>query len=192
MHGFCRRYGFRDKPRRLRFRILDPSCSLIPGAGEQDITLTANAFARLRLPVKRVFMTENEINFLAFPAVKAAMVVFGAGYGFEVLRQAEWLRDCRVDYWGDLDTHGFAILDQLRLELPHARSFLMDRETLLAHRAQWGSEPRPQTRELPRLTADERMLYDELRSNRLGTNVRLEQERIAYGWLLKRLEEDGV
>lgn len=39
-----------------------------------------------------------------------------------------------VHYWGDLDTHGSAILDRLRAWLPQTRSFLMDRETLLDHR----------------------------------------------------------
>ncbi len=43
------------------------------------------------------------------------------------LAQAGWLARCQVYYWGDIDTHGFAILDQLRTHIPHARSLLMDR-----------------------------------------------------------------
>jgi len=30
------------------------------------------------------------------------------------------LRARRVRYWGDIDTHGFSILDQLRVHLPQA------------------------------------------------------------------------
>jgi hypothetical protein len=36
-----------------------------------------------------------------------------------------------VLYWGDLDTHGFAILDELRAHCPHAESLLMNRATFL-------------------------------------------------------------
>ena len=58
----------------------------------------------------------------------------------------------------------------------------MDRDTLLAHREQWVDEPQPTHRELPRLTDDERRLYDDLRWRRLrDAPLRLEQERIAFG-----------
>lgn len=43
-----------------------------------------------------------------------------------VLRDAGWLADCTLWYWGDLDTQGFAILSQLRGYWPQTRSFLMD------------------------------------------------------------------
>jgi len=100
--------------------------------------LDADSFIRLQPAVSRVFITENEINFLAFPAVADSLLVFGAGYGFDGLAQAGWLARCQVYYWGDIDTHGFAILDQLRTHIPHARSLLMDRATLLAFEDQWG------------------------------------------------------
>jgi hypothetical protein len=66
--SFARRYGFRDKPVRIRFRILDPAHSRLPREFGDDITLDAASFARLAPGVARVFITENEINFLAFPA----------------------------------------------------------------------------------------------------------------------------
>ena len=129
-----------------------------------------------------VFITENEINFLAFPAAADSLVVFGAGYGFDALAQAGWLQQRTLHYWGDIDTHGFAILDQLRSHFPHAQSFLMDRDTLLAHQPQWLEEPQPTQRELPRLSPDEQRLYDDLRWRRLRDEpLRLEQERIAFG-----------
>ncbi|WP_431197125.1 Wadjet anti-phage system protein JetD domain-containing protein [[Micrococcus luteus] ATCC 49442] len=63
------------------------------------------------------------------------LAIYGAGYGFTSLRDASWLWDCEVLYWGDLDTHGFRILDQLRAVHPQVVSVLMDESTLLAHRA---------------------------------------------------------
>ncbi|WP_449257948.1 DUF3322 domain-containing protein [Chlorobium limicola] len=185
--GFCRRYGFRDKPLRVRFRILDPELALLPVNADQDIALTEAAFAGLDLAVETVFITENEINFLAFPPVSRSMVIFGAGYGFENLATAHWLHERKIHYWGDIDTHGFAILNQLRRFFPEAISLLMDKETLLAHRPLWGVEPSPETVELTRLTSEEFSLYDDLRSDSLGERIRLEQERIGFEWLVDAL-----
>jgi hypothetical protein len=185
--AFARRYGLREPPPQIRFRILDPRLELLKGINATDITLTHNAFAQLRLNARRVFITENLVNFLAFPDVADSLVVFGAGYGFESLAAAHWLADCDIHYWGDIDTHGFAILDQLRAHLPDVRSLLMDRETLVEHRPLWGHEPKPQRRDLTRLHGDERDLYNNLRDNRLGEQVRLEQERIGFSWICSRL-----
>jgi len=184
---FCHRYGFKDKPLRIRFRLLDPSIALLPDGCEQDIGVTQAAFERLDVPVRRVFITENEVNFLAFPPLAGSLVIFGAGYGFEVLAGARWLHTRSMFYWGDIDTHGFAILDQLRASFPQVQSLLMDKATLLAHAAQWGEEPQPVLRDLPRLTVEERALFDELRDNRLRVGLRLEQERIGFDWLQKTL-----
>ena len=187
--GFARRYGFRDRPERIRLRTLDPAKTLLPGAVDADLTLDATSFAGLDPGVSRVFITENEINFLAFPRIRDSLLIFGAGYGFEVLARAAWLQHCRVHYWGDIDTHGFAILDQLRAHLPDARSLMMDRTTLLAFEAHWGFEERPTLRELKRLNANERALYDDLRDDRIRPNLRLEQERIGFGWVKRALAE---
>lgn len=181
---FARRFGFLDKPVRIRFRLLDPASTSLPGCqGLPDLTLDATSFAALALPIEQVFVTENETNFLAFPQATRAIVVFGAGYGWEALARAAWLHRCRLRYWGDIDTHGFAILDQLRGHFPHAASFLMDRETLLAHRLHWDEESDPARHALSRLTTEEAAVYDELRFDRLQPRLRLEQERIGYGWL---------
>ena len=187
--GFCRRYGFLDKPSRVRFRILDSNLRLLPVEADQDITLTQAAFASLDSPVSKVFITENEINFLAFPDVSDAMVIFGAGYGFDNLAAAPWLHEIQIYYWGDIDTHGFAILNQLRGFLPHVVSFLMDQQTLLAHRALWGVETQPETGTLTRLSSKESALYDQLRQNHWGERVRLEQERIGFDFLREVLRE---
>lgn len=186
---FNRRFGFLDKPARIRIRLLDPALPSLPGCeGLPDITLDAASFAALALPVEHVFITENETNFLAFPEVARAIVVFGAGYGgWEPLARAAWLHRCQLNYWGDIDTHGFAILDQLRGHFPSAASFLMDQETLTAHRLHWCEEPEPVRHDLSRLTNEELALYDDLRFDRHRPRLRLEQERISFGWVIDRL-----
>jgi hypothetical protein len=197
---FARRYGLRDKPSRVRFRVLDPALGLHVGISRssselqpEELCLLSDDFARL-FPTRahdwlpRVFITENEINFLSFPAMADSLIVFGSGYGFSSLASAEWLRHCRIRYWGDLDTHGFAILDQLRADFPDAESLLMDRRTLLEHRALWTSEGSPTKAELTRLRGDERELYDDLRYDHLTPALRLEQERIRFSWVESALK----
>jgi hypothetical protein len=184
VNQFAGRFGLRDKPLRIRFRMLDPDKVLFRTTDTtQDITLDAVSFAQLDPDVGRIFITENEINFLALPALRDSMVIFGAGYGFEMLANATWLSDRRIHYWGDIDTHGFAILDQLRNQFDHVESFLMDRNTLLAFASQWDREEQQTLRDLPRLNREERALYDDLRDNRLRKNLRLEQEKIGFGWV---------
>lgn len=186
---FAARYGFRDKPVRIRFRLLDGATRSIPGVTCPDLALDAESFACMQCPARRVFITENETNFLAFPEATDALVIFGAGYGWNALARAQWLTGSDIHYWGDIDTNGFAILDQLRAYFPHATSFLMDRETLHAHDAHWGDEPVQVRHDLPRLQIEELALFDDLRANRIRTNLRLEQERIGYRWVTERLEQ---
>jgi hypothetical protein len=128
----------------------------------------------------RVYVVENEITYLAFPLTEGVMVVFGAGYAVSVLEPLDWLAGVDLVYWGDIDTHGFAILDRLRRRFPHARSMLMDRGTLLAHRSQWVSEPNPSAGRLDLLNAEESQLYHHLVADALGPSVRLEQERVSF------------
>lgn len=189
LRQFEQRYGLNAKPALVRFRCLDPSLQLGP---LDDVSTPAAQFAQLRLPVSNVFVTENEINGLAFPQCPSSIVVFGLGYGLTRLSEVPWLHDTTVYYWGDLDTHGFAMLARLREHLPHARSFLMDRQTLELHQALWSVEASPYLGELSLLTTDEASLFEELKSQRLGIGVRLEQERIAYAWVRQAITALGV
>ena len=182
--NFEPRYGLRSKPSQIRFRILDERLAI---QGLTDLAVPAREFAGLDLPVERVFITENEINGLAFPDVPGSLVIFGLGYGLDRLSAVRWLHRRALHYWGDIDTYGFHILDRLRALFPDAQSFLMDRETLLEHAPLWVREGNPYDGELARLNSAERALYDDLRHNRLGERVRLEQERIPYGWLERAL-----
>jgi len=64
----------------------------------------------------------------------------------------------------------------------------MDRETLMDHRTLWVQEEARHAGPLPRLTADEASLYETLIADRLGERVRLEQERIGFGWVSRAIE----
>jgi hypothetical protein len=127
-----------------------------------------------------VYIIENEITYLAFPPVPDAIALFGGGYAVSAVESLDWLADRQLNYWGDIDTHGFAILDRLRHRVPHTRSLLMDRGTLLAHESQWVREPAPVVARLDHLHPEEADLYRDLVEDTLGETVRLEQERISY------------
>lgn len=183
---FEERYGLRPKPTLIRFRLLDDSLVL---HGLTDVATPASEFARLRLGVDRVFITENEINGLTLPPAPRSLAIFGLGYGLDRLGAIPWLRDTVVWYWGDIDTHGFAMLDRLRALLPHTHSFLMDEETLLAHRSHWGREEVQHAGALPRLSPPERRVHEALLAGTWAPSLRLEQERIGYSWVRHALAE---
>lgn len=182
---FAARHGFLHVPERVRFRVLDPGIPVLGSA--RDITVTAEAFSVLSLPVERVIVTENLVNFLSLPDSPGTLALFGEGYGFSALANAQWLQACEIRYWGDLDTHGFRILDQLRALHAHVTSVLMDLETLLSHRDRWGTEPTPSRAALTRLTAEESDVYQALQDDQYGASVRLEQELIRWEWAAERL-----
>jgi len=183
--GFEARYGLRAKPTLVRFRILDARHAI---AGLTDLMVPAEHFAGLSPSIARVLVVENEITGLAFPPMPDSMVVLGLGHAVSLIAAARWLADRDVHYWGDLDTHGFAMLDRLRASLPGTHSLLMDRATLLAHRPMWTTEEAPHIATLDRLTPEEVALHADLRYDRFGRSVRLEQERISFAWLRSALD----
>lgn len=173
--------GLRREPDRLRLRVLDAGLRTHVG-GLGDIHAPFEHLAALALPVSRVFIVENKQTGLAFDDLPGAVVLMARGYAVDRLHELPWLRAAEaVHYWGDLDTHGLAILGRLRGHLPQVRSLLMDEATLLSHRALWVTEPQPHRADtIDHLEAAEQALYRDLRGDRWGVRVRLEQERI--GW----------
>lgn len=180
---FEKRYGFLGKPELVRFRILDPSLDY---RGCNDISLTAKQFCQLfkagePLPIERVFVIENDICALTLPPAEKSLVIFGRGYNFDHLRDCAWLYRVAIWYWGDIDTHGFAILDQFRSLFPHTSSFLMDRATLMEHKDSWVYEPKPFIGVLHHLHVEEVALYEDIASGKVQENIRLEQELVRFG-----------
>ncbi|PMM02558.1 Wadjet anti-phage system protein JetD domain-containing protein [Vibrio breoganii] len=179
-HGFEQRFGLKFDPPMIRFRLLDPQF-WHEFAGMSDITLPLEQFTQLDLMIDQVYITENKINGLAFPKARNAIVIFGLGYGIQSLKSVPWLTQCQIRYWGDIDTHGFAILSQLRSYFPHTQSMLMDEATLLACKGGWGTEKASKAHKAERLnclTASEAQLYHDLKTHRWQPNLRLEQEQV--------------
>jgi hypothetical protein len=183
--GFVEGLGLGTTPQSVRLRFA-PGVLPVPDA-LSEATFRLEQLTALAVPARTAVIVENEISFLSVPVPDQGVVLWGKGFEVGRAGRLGWLADAEVHYWGDLDTHGFAILNLLRAVVPHARSFLMDRATLLAHRDRWVVEPAPTSALLAHLHPDERALYDDLVADRLGEKVRLEQERIDWAWATERL-----
>jgi hypothetical protein len=187
-YGFERRFGFLYDEPTIRFRVLDDS--IFPGSGYRDISVPIGMFSKYDVPGCRiVFITENIVNGLAFPQFNGGIVIFGLGYGVGDIVESHWLRDKRLVYWGDIDTHGYGILSMLRGKFPHVESILMSSLDLDVNCSIAVSEP-PETRrtdELPNLTPVEREAYVRLLPGGDRDGLRIEQERIPFTALMASL-----
>lgn len=185
-HGFEKKYGLKYDLPMIRFRILDKTLTI---QNMSDIALPLDAFKKLDLACTKVYITENKINGLSFPMVKGAMVIFGLGYGIETLKEVKWLEDKALFYWGDIDTHGFAILSQIRGYFSHVESLLMDKEVINSykHLAVEENKVKRFLGELGHLTKEEEEIFKGLKDDVYGKAFRLEQERISLNDLLDRL-----
>ena len=154
--------------------------------GLRDLASPVDEVARLPLRPRLVLVSENLESMLALPGWDGVVAVHGSGYAVSVLERVEWLRNVPILYWGDLDSHGFAILHRLRTHLPQVTSVLMDEQTLVDHRDLWVREEKPHRGEFDTLTGQEARALARVRAE---GDVRLEQERIPWEVALARLED---
>jgi hypothetical protein len=146
-----------------------------------DITAPIVDLASIPIRPTHVYIVENLQTGLAFPDAPGSVVLMRMGYAVDALAQLPWVAGTVCNYWGDIDTHGFAILNRARAYMSGLRSILMDEQTLLSHRPFWVKEDAQHSAlELPNLNEAECALYRALKEQRWGSNVRFEQERIAW------------
>jgi len=173
-------------PTLIRVRFLD--AALRPG-GLIDVTAPAAELAQLNVSPATVLVVENLETLLALPELADTVAAHGSGYGVAArLRDIPWISGAHLLYWGDLDSHGFAILNELRSQL-QAESLLMDEETLLAHRDLWVPEPKPAVGTYPQLSPEEQQVLARLRTE---GSPRLEQERIPWEFAMQRVFSRSV
>ena len=188
---FFQRCGLKAPSQLIRLRILDDSLRQRVG-GLSDISAPWEQLAELDLPVSNVFIVENLQTGLAFDDLPGSVVIMQLGYGVDVLGRLPWAARAHCIYWGDLDTHGFAILNRARGQLPELKSVLMDEATLRSHQDLWVEEKDQHAAEtLPLLTDLELAVYQAIKRNVWGQNVRLEQERIAWDLAWNTLQQQG-
>jgi hypothetical protein len=181
--------GLRQPPALMRVRVLDANLRAQLG-GLSDISAPIADLAAIPIRPARVFIVENLQTGLAFPDVAGAVVLMRMGYAVDALGRLPWIAGADCCYWGDIDTHGIAILSRARAYLPALRSMFMDERTLLSHRAFWVKEDTQHSAlELPHLDDLEQALYRALKDHRWGLNVRFEQERLAWSVARTQIEQ---
>ncbi|HST83230.1 MAG TPA: DUF3322 domain-containing protein [Kineosporiaceae bacterium] len=189
---FLGRYRLARKPSYVRLRRLDGSPLLGSLAGPAEIGLRVDDLSGSPVDAAVVYIVENDVTYLALPPTPEAIAILGEGYALSRLSSLSWLAERDLVYWGDLDTHGFVMLDQLRATFPRVRSMLMDRQTFLEHEAHWGHEQVPANRVLDRLTPEEASMYQDLVEGRYGERLRLEQERLRFSAVRAALRAPGL
>lgn len=176
--------GLRTEPSFLCLRILDPELRSEVG-GLSLLTTPIEEAARLKWSVGAVLVVENLTTGWALEDLPAAVAVVGRGYVVNVLADLPWMRSARVGYWGDIDTHGFSILNRFRMYFPQSQSLMMDMETLTTHQDLCVLEAKPHSASfLSGLRPSETEVYIHLKQN---PGLRLEQERIAWNYACARL-----
>lgn len=186
--NFFRRCGLRPPPQLMRVRVLDSELRACLG-GLGDISAPHEEVASIGIQPTHVFIVENLQTGLAFDDLAGTVVIMRMGYAVDVLGRLPWLHQAQCIYWGDIDTHGFAILSRARTYLPSLKTVLMDEPTLMSHRDLWVEEKDQHSSvELPLLTSTEQTLYQSLKSNTCGQQVRMEQERIRWDVAWKAIQ----
>ena len=92
-----------------------------------EFAARSEELAQLNVQPRTAVIVENEISYLSINIPEDGVVIWGKGFEVDSVGRLPWLGDADVQYWGDIDTHGFAILDRLRAWLPWTRSVLMKR-----------------------------------------------------------------
>lgn len=158
-----------------------------------DLSVPLSQFRALAWNGMTILITENKMRttFLTLPPAQNALGIWGGGGAVELLNSVNWLLNCRLLYWGDIDVHGFQILSRLRRVFPNLRSVMMDEKTLdrfsefivVAKDTSYGG--------VTHLTIEEHLACERVRTNRLL----LEQEKIPHSYaapLLSSLLNDPM
>jgi hypothetical protein len=179
---FESRFNLKYDETLVRFRILDEAVSQQLFGGIDDISIPISEFQHLSLPIQTVYVVENKINMLTFPIKKDSIVIWGHGFGIDIMKNVEWLKSKRIYYWGDLDAQGFQILSEFRTQFKQVQSFCMDRYTFDKYfEGDKGSVTNVEKNLC--LTQEEYDMFKYLKEN----NLRLEQEKIPYDYVSKQI-----
>lgn len=174
-HAAC---GLQRPPRRVRMRILCDTIAKRCG-GLRDIEAPLTDVNGLDLQPQSVLVVENLETGLALPNLPGRVAFMKLGLAVGLLAEVAWLRDVPITYWGDIDTHGFAILNIARQTFPQVHSALMDEGTLTEFRHLAVREPKQAPNgAFEALTGPERNVLAGLYEDRWGPQLRLEQERL--------------
>lgn len=182
--------GIRKHSHRIRMRVLDPLLrKMFQGLG--DLELPLEDVQALQWRPKTVLIVENKETGVALTDLPGTVVFMGLGNAVDLLKEIPWLQGDdapRLLYWGDIDTHGFAILSRAKSIFPTLTSVLMDEATVSHCYGLWGTEPMPHSAEtLACLNDQEAALYSGLKCHKWAAALRMEQERVPFDFAMETL-----
>lgn len=180
---FEKRFGLKYKPIQIRIRILDHDIANKYFSGLTDISITEEELRTLDIHCSKVYVAENEMNFLSLPVIESAIAIFGKGFAISALKNMNWLQSKLIFYWGDIDIHGFQILHQLKGYFPNTKSIMMNMNTYEQFKEMSVKNKVANPPILSNLDESEICMYEFLKEN----GRRLEQEKITYLYSLKFL-----
>lgn len=173
-----------EHPPRIHFTYLDPAHRAAGGRWHDSATVGDTMTPAYQPHL--IVISENKDTAIHFPALPNAISVEGDGFGAAAVASIPWLAAApHLIYWGDMDAHGFEIVDNFRREGLPIRTILMDQTTYERYE-KYGSSTDAQGRPLKHvarkpllhLTAIERTLYEHLTDPNWTRYLRIEQERI--------------
>lgn len=156
-------------PTQYAIRFLDDALRIHPKL--EWFSSSPDQLDALDLHPRVIFLVENKTNFLRFPKVKDAILLFSSGKSIPYLLSClNWLKEHpHIYYWGDMDEDGFEMLNRARSILPQIQSFLMEKDLLLRYQNQlvFDEGLRFELAKLQFLTPMEKEAFLSLRSQRL-------------------------
>ena len=185
-------------PPRIHFTYLDPNHRAAGGRWHDSAT-AGDSFSPAYEPTV-VIVSENKDTAIQFPPLPGGISVEGDGYGGSTAAAFPWLTGAKqLIYWGDIDAHGFEILDGFRAAGVPVASILMDLATYTEY-ARFGTKhdangnvlTAGSRKALPHLTFDERAAYELLTDPGWGGVRRIEQERIPLSVARDVVRRSGV
>ncbi len=150
------------------------------------LKISGDVLKNYELPAKNILVVENLQSGLALPYLNDTIAVIGGGKNVAWM-EAEWLRNKRVGYWGDIDTWGLSILSDARNKCSIVESLMMDRDTLKAHEDRMVIESEPILKIPQLLHENELMLFNDLILGKFKS-TRLEQERISSDYIREKIQ----
>lgn len=173
-----------EHPPRIHFTYLDPD-HRATGGRVHDCATVDDAFTPAYSP-QVVVISENKDTAIHFPPIPGGIAVEGEGFGGKTAAAFPWLTQSpRLYYWGDLDAHGYEILNGWRADGVPVTSILMDPATYETYEpfgTNIDKKNKPLGPGMPKplscLTPGERAVYERVLDAAHTGHRRIEQERI--------------
>lgn len=177
---FEERFGLRYDEPLIRFRLLHPELKRRLSLPVDDLAVPLSQFRSLAWKGLTVLITENKMRttFLTLPPLPNSLGIWGGGGAAELLASVNWLADCQLLYWGDIDVHGFHILSRLRRAFPNLASVMMDEITLNTFSKFIVTANEATYESVSHLSVEEQHAYLRVRTKKLL----LEQEKIPHSY----------